>query len=123
MVTVGNTPSEVLIAELGPNPLYSSESISVDYINVRDQDNDDVSLIYEWFVDGVSVQTGSSAELSEFFFASNNQDETVSFIQCYMLAVTTPIEVNIKRKGKLYSGQYGGKWNIVSHYVGNHSHC
>ena len=84
-------------------------SSSVDFVQnryiLRVNTKSDVNT-YELLPDPAPYSIGN-------FFASNNQDETVSFIQCYMLAVTTPIEVNIKRKGKLYSGQYGGKWNIV----------
>jgi hypothetical protein len=71
--TIANTKSEIVIAQLGPNPLYTTDTLSVDFINVQDVDGDDVSLIYEWFVNGTLLHTSSINTLSDFYYTSNDE--------------------------------------------------
>ena len=65
--TVTNAAPEVTSLELTPNPMYTESTLTA-IASATDAEGDPISYLYEWFVNGSLVQSGSSPELDSSYF-------------------------------------------------------
>ncbi|TVQ91568.1 MAG: hypothetical protein EA397_09505 [Deltaproteobacteria bacterium] len=65
---VGNAPPSADDVLLSPDPAFTDSLLTATPVDLDDFDNDPVTTRYEWFVDGSSVQEGSSDTLEGSHF-------------------------------------------------------
>jgi hypothetical protein len=71
VVVIGNTPPVVRRISITPNPATSSDTLQA-VVETTDQDGDQVSLIYEWTVDGETMVGQDDASLASQYFRRGN---------------------------------------------------
>ncbi len=75
-VTIENTAPHIAAATLGPEPAYEGTVLEVDFI-AEDNDGDEVSASYEFYVNGSLVQEGEQATLTGEHFDKGQQVRAV----------------------------------------------
>ena len=65
--TVTNAAPEISSLELTPNPIYTQSTLTA-IASATDAEGDGISYLYDWFVNGSLVQSGTSPELDSSYF-------------------------------------------------------
>ena len=61
-MTIENSAPAIESVSLSPSEVYTNDNITAN-VSVSDEDGDDISLSYAWYVDGsVVAETGSSLD-------------------------------------------------------------
>lgn len=71
--TVVNAPPTLDRATLSPDPAYASSTVSAQIEGLTDLDGDDITLTYDWTVDGAAVQSGEWSTLEPGLFAKHQE--------------------------------------------------